>query len=92
MYFSWPKKNARILVALLVIDLDDFKVVNDNWGHEAGDSVLRYAANTLQATVRETDTAARFGGDEFVVLLSNIRDVCYESAPPKIPIAFLGMS
>ncbi len=56
-------------VAVIVADLDDFKRVNDLYGHEAGDDVLRAFAGVLRSTVREIDTAARLGGEEFGVLL-----------------------
>jgi diguanylate cyclase (GGDEF)-like protein/PAS domain S-box-containing protein len=56
-------------LALLFIDLDGFKIVNDRWGHEAGDAVLVAIAQRLQSVVRESDTVARFGGDEFVIVL-----------------------
>lgn len=60
------------LFALLYIDLDDFKKVNDHFGHLVGDKVLKRAADKLQHAVRASDTVARMGGDEFVALLERI--------------------
>jgi len=61
----------KSMVATVMVDLDNFKTINDTMGHDAGDEVLRVTARRLKASVRDSDTVARLGGDEFVLVLSN---------------------
>lgn len=60
-------------LALLFLDINDFKKINDAYGHSAGDRILCVVARRLEGCLRDTDTAARMGGDEFTVLLTEIR-------------------
>ena len=62
-------------IALLYIDLNKFKPINDELGHDAGDRALRFVAEQMKHSVRDSDTVARVGGDEFVVLLENVADL-----------------
>ena len=70
--FSFARRNKN-LVAVVLVDLDKFKKINDENGHEVGDEVLRVVAARLRTAVREFDTVARYGGDEFVVLLPQMQ-------------------
>lgn len=81
---AWEQLAARELargtredkpVAVLIIDIDRFKLVNDQFGHLVGDAVLRGVARCLQSGLREFDTVGRFGGEEFVAVLPNAGDV-----------------
>jgi diguanylate cyclase (GGDEF)-like protein/PAS domain S-box-containing protein len=74
-------KRDKGLMAVCYLDLDGFKLINDNFGHDAGDQVLVEIARRIKETIREGDTVARLGGDEFVVLLLGLQaaDECVGS-------------
>ncbi|MGB5756213.1 MAG: EAL domain-containing protein, partial [Acidimicrobiales bacterium] len=65
-------KRADMVLGVLFLDLDRFKMINDSMGHEVGDEVLRIVAERLRSTIRNTDVVARLGGDEFVVLCRDL--------------------
>ncbi|MDZ7596429.1 MAG: diguanylate cyclase [Thiobacillus sp.] len=67
-------KRSHTKMAVLAVDLDDFKAVNDRHGHAAGDAVLLAAAERMKQLLRESDVIARFGGDEFVIVLGQVDD------------------
>jgi len=68
-------KRAKTKVGVLFIDLDGFKKINDDYGHNAGDLLLVEISNRLKKSVRDSDTISRWGGDEFIILLNNIDSV-----------------
>jgi diguanylate cyclase (GGDEF)-like protein len=67
-------KRSGKQMAVLAVDLDDFKAVNDRFGHAAGDAVIVASAERMKLLLRESDVIARFGGDEFVIVLGQVDD------------------
>lgn len=65
-------QRANSKIALYFIDLNDFKIINDQYGHEAGDKILIGIASALRACLRNSDTISRFGGDEFIIIIEDI--------------------
>ena len=80
------QRNASI-GAVMMIDLDGFKLINDQFGHDIGDQLLQFVAKTLRGSVRDADSVTRFGGDEFAVLLQNVESA---SAAMKLAQRILG--
>ena len=81
-------KRSGGLVAVLLLDLDEFKTVNDTLGHAAGDALLVAAADRIRANVRETDTVARLGGDEIAVIQPNLDSL---ECAPALADKFVGI-
>ena len=71
-------------LALLIVDVDHFKGINDRFGHEAGDAVLKKVARLLEKSFRATDFPARIGGDEFAVILTEIEPQQQERIEEKV--------
>jgi diguanylate cyclase (GGDEF)-like protein/PAS domain S-box-containing protein len=80
-------RRARQCGALMFIDLDDFKNINDRYGHHSGDLLLQEVATRLGGAVRETDTVARLGGDEFVIMLEHLHRAPDQAAAEARKIA-----
>lgn len=68
-------KRAKTMLAICFLDLDDFKPVNDTYGHDIGDQLLIEVANRLRSNVREEDTISRFGGDEFAIIFRDVESL-----------------
>ena len=68
-------RRNNLSTAVMFLDLDGFKSINDSFGHESGDIVLKATADRIRASIRDTDTVARIGGDEFIVILTGIPDI-----------------
>jgi len=76
-------KRYGATAAAIYLDLDEFKPINDRYGHAAGDAVLKAIAATLARNVRASDVVARIGGDEFVVLFWNVTEAWPRPKPPR---------
>jgi diguanylate cyclase (GGDEF)-like protein/PAS domain S-box-containing protein len=82
-------RRKKALVVVMFIDLDNFKIINDTLGHSAGDQLLKSAAWRLQDALRDSDTVARFGGDEFLVIAPDVEGVvAAETAASRILESF----
>ena len=82
-----PARRSGGAAGVLMIDLDDFKLVNDTLGHQFGDQVLRWAAEQIRSTLRASDVAARYGGDEFAVILPDTAAAGAREAADRIVAA-----
>ena len=71
---EYCRRSTEICFSVMYLDLDQFKIINDSMGHDAGDTLLIAVAKKLQKCIRNSDTLARMGGDEFVFLLENTSD------------------
>ncbi len=84
---SQAKRN-NIVYGILMIDIDFFKMVNDTYGHDVGDQAIRAFSKSLKENIREADTAFRFGGEEFLVLLYECDEAMVQNIAEKIRLAF----
>ncbi len=79
-------RRRKVFGAVLLIDLNEFKPINDNYGHDAGDAILKAVAKQLTSAVRDEDVVGRFGGDEFIVLINHLDSNEHESKKKALAI------
>lgn len=87
-YLLRLNERMRIPLVFIFVDLDNFKAVNDRFGHDMGDKVLKHFSDMVQSNFRQTDIIARYGGDEFVILLTNTSRGDAESAVQKLQVEY----
>ena len=83
-YYDEHFQGSDDIQAMAVIDVDNFKNINDNYGHDVGDIVLQSIAQTVLSCVRKTDAVIRYGGDEFVIIFFNIPQDIFEKKLERI--------
>lgn len=77
-------KREKYNISVMMLDIDHFKKINDNYGHKAGDTVLKKVANIIKKNVRVSDIVGRYGGEEFIIFLSDIDKTCMFEIAEKI--------
>lgn len=82
-------KNLHARIGLLYLDLDHFKKINDEFGHESGDQVLQMAANSIRHSLRVGDTIGRWGGEEFVAILNEVDEKTLKTVAEKLRVMIL---
>ncbi len=86
---AYSSRRYQKMVAILAIDIDYFKTINDTYGHDFGDEVLKIVAVAIRTTLREDDTVSRIGGDEFIAILNEIKNVeSIHSVAKKLHLMF----
>jgi diguanylate cyclase (GGDEF)-like protein len=87
-YLLLLNERAHIPLVFIFADLDNFKAVNDQFGHDMGDKVLRHFSDMARSTFRESDIIARYGGDEFIMILTNTSLGSAEAAVQRLQSEF----
>ncbi|MCB5918500.1 GGDEF domain-containing protein, partial [Lachnospiraceae bacterium 210521-DFI.3.101] len=83
-YYEDQLKQTEMVAGVAMIDLDDFKLHNDTYGHNAGDLVLETVVNVIRNSIRKTDVLVRFGGDEFLLVMPDILEASFQKKLKQI--------